>query len=86
MLDVVPNPWQGARILDEALKKLRNRTDEATIIRSRLTLVDHMANDLQAQLEEFAEAVFRAKVKNGDIVFRLLAHPLDDLISNSKNC
>jgi type III restriction enzyme len=79
MLDVVPNPWQGARILDEALEKLRRRADEKTIVNSRLMLVDHMIDDLQLQLEAAAEATFRAKVKSGDIVFKLLAHPLDDL-------
>ncbi|HZT26918.1 MAG TPA: hypothetical protein VFA57_14560, partial [Pseudolabrys sp.] len=79
MLDVVPNPWQGARILDETLAKLRKRADETKIVNSRLTLVDHMIDDLQGQLEAAAEAVFRAKVKSGDIVFKLLAAPLDDL-------
>lgn len=79
MLDVVPNPWQGARILDDALDRLRKRTDEKTIINSRLTLVEHIKRDLQAQLEAAAEAVFRAKVKNGEIVFKLLAAPEDQL-------
>lgn len=79
MLDVVPNPWQGARILDEALEKLRKRADEKTIINSRLTLIEHINRDLQKQLEKAAENVFRVKVKSGDIVFKLLAAPLDDL-------
>jgi type III restriction enzyme len=79
MLDVVPNPWQGARILDETLDKLRQRADEAKIVNSRLTLIDHMIADLQLQLEAAAEAAFRAKVKSGDIVFKLLATPLDEL-------
>jgi type III restriction enzyme len=79
MLDVVPNPWQGARILDEGLGKLRQRADEKKIVNSRLTLIAHINRDLQQQLEKAAEDVFRAKVKNGDIVFKLLAAPLDDL-------
>jgi type III restriction enzyme len=79
MLDVVPNPWQGARILDEALDGLRKRADETTIINSRLTLVEHIKRDLQEQLEAAAEAVFRAKVKSGEIVFKLLAAPDDRL-------
>ena len=81
MLDVVPNPWQGARILDETLEKLRKRAgvDEERIINSRLTLIEHMNGDLQEQVEAAAEAVFRAKVRSGEIVFKLLAAPLDDL-------
>jgi type III restriction enzyme len=76
MLDVVPNPWQGARILDEVLVKLRSRpdVDETKVINSRLTLIDAMTADLQMQLEAAAEDIFRAKVKAGDIVlsFRIL--------------
>ncbi len=59
MLEVVPNPWQGARILDEALDKLRKRAAERAIISSRLTLIDHMNRDLQEQLEAAAEDIFR---------------------------
>jgi type III restriction enzyme len=79
MLDVVPNPWQGARILDATLAELRKRVDEKTIVNSRLTLVDRMARDLQQQLEVATESIFRAKVKSGEIVFKLLAAPLDQL-------
>jgi type III restriction enzyme len=79
MLDVVPNPWQGARILDDALSKLRKRVDEKKIIDSRLTLVDRVTRDLQHQLEAATESIFRTKVKSGDIVFKLLAAPLDQL-------
>lgn len=78
MLEVVPNPWQGARILDEALYQLQKRADEKTILNSRLTLINHISRDLQEQLEHATEAIFRAKVKSGDIVFKLLAAPLDE--------
>lgn len=79
LLDVVPNPWQGARILDDTLAILRAKESEQSIINARLTLVEHIKRDLQEQLEAAAEAVFREKVKRGDIVFKLLAAPLDDL-------
>src|SRR3981081_732352 len=79
MLDVVPNPWRGAGILGGQLCKLRKRVDEKTIINSRLTLVDRMVRDLQQQLEAATESIFRAKVKSGEIVFKLLAAPLDQL-------
>lgn len=79
MLDVVPNPWQGARILDEALAALRKRAKEDEIIASRLTLIEAIKTDIKKQVEEAAEQVFRDKVKAGDIVFKLLATPLDDL-------
>lgn len=79
MLDIVPNPWQAARILDEALTTLRRRGSERDIVASRLTLVESLNEDLQMQVEAAAEAVFREKVRRGDIAFKLLASPLDDL-------
>jgi type III restriction enzyme len=79
MLDVVPNPWQGARILDDALGILRTKESEPNIINARLTLVEDIKRDVQEQLESTAEQIFRDKVKRGDIVFKLLAAPLDHL-------
>jgi type III restriction enzyme len=79
MLDVVPNPWQGARILDEALAALRKRAKENEIVAARLTLIEHIKRDLRSQIEAAAEQAFHDKVKSGDIVFKLLAAPLDDL-------
>jgi type III restriction enzyme len=79
MLDVVPNPWQGARILDETLVALRKRAKEEAIVAARLTLVEDIKRDVQAQVEAAAEQIFRDKVKSGDIIFKLLAAPLDEL-------
>jgi len=79
MLDVIPNPWQAARILDEALARLRKRAEEKEIIAAKLTLIEHIVADLSVQVDEAAEALFRKKIDQGDIVFRLLASPLDDL-------
>jgi type III restriction enzyme len=58
MLDVVPNPWQGARILDDALAVLRTKDSEWNIINARLTLVDDIKRDVQEQLESAAEQIF----------------------------
>lgn len=79
MLDVVPNPWQGARILDEALASLETKAREDEIVAARLTLIEHIKRDLQRQLENAAEQVFRRKVHSGEIVFKLLAAPIDQL-------
>lgn len=79
MLDVIPNPWQGARILDEALASLRKRASEKEIIGARLTLVEHIKRDLERQVAAASEQIFRKKVSTGEIVFRLLAAPLDEL-------
>ncbi len=77
MLDVVPNPWQGARILDEAIAALSKRAKEQEIVGMRLTLVEHIKGDIQEQVEAASEQVFRNKVKSGEIIFKLIAAPLD---------
>ncbi|HEX5279656.1 MAG TPA: DEAD/DEAH box helicase family protein [Micropepsaceae bacterium] len=79
MLDVVPNPWQAARILEETIAVLRTRAPVDKIIASRLTLVDAVKRDLQEQIDAAAEQIFRSKVNSGHIIFKLLATPLDDL-------
>lgn len=81
LLDVVPNPWQGARILDEALGAIRARgVDESLLIRTRMALIGAIKRDLQAQVEAHAEDLFRQKVKDGEIAFRLMGQgaPSDD--------
>ena len=42
MLDVVPEPWQGVRIIDDALVDLRKRYSDEEISRCRFGLVDEM--------------------------------------------
>ena len=79
LLDVVPNPWQGARIIDDTLKALSKRFEEKQIARCRVGLVDHVRNDLRTQVEAQAEALFRRKVEDGTIHFKLVGPPLNDL-------
>lgn len=81
MLDVVPNPWQGMRILDDTLDTLRKRKDvtEEKILAARYQLIEDMLVDLREQVDVAAENAFRKKVKKGDIVFKLLATPFEDL-------
>jgi type III restriction enzyme len=80
MLNVVPNPWQGMRILDDALDVLRKRKDvtEENILAARYQLIEAMLVDLREQVDASAEDAFRRKVKKGDIVFKLLATPFEE--------
>ena len=79
LIDLVPNPWQAARILKEAMATLLARTnyDAARLAKSQLSLIDAIKNDLRAQIEIQSEALFRAKVKAGEITFRLLGSGID---------
>ena len=72
--DVVPNPWQAARIAQQFAKKLRDDGDTDDEIYDRrsylaFALRDHVASQLQLQ----AERVFRDKLREGRIRFDLEA-------------
>lgn len=72
LLDVIPNPWQGVRILDEALAVLVQRGfGEQQLFGNRLDLVKAMRIDLAKQVSEQAEMLFRNKLEHGAISLRL---------------
>lgn len=72
--DVIPNPWQAARILEETLADLRRRgVTERRLIANRLFLVKAMRDDLQRQVNAAGEREFRALLERGELSFRLVA-------------
>lgn len=74
LLDVIPNPWQGMRILTETLATLRQRgVSEERIYANRLDLLQTMKLDLRQQVAEAAEALFRKKLENGKLSLHLVA-------------
>lgn len=74
LLDVIPNPWQGMRILDETLATLRRRgVSEQQLYVNRLDLVQTMKSDLKKQVASAAEVLFRDKLETGAVTLRLVA-------------
>lgn len=74
LLDVVPNPWQGMRLLEETLTALRNKdVTEAQIYANRLDLIQAMKVDLREQVNAMAENLFRDKLDSGEISLRLVS-------------
>lgn len=74
LLDVVPNPWQGARIIDEALEAVRARGfSEARIFASRLALLSAIKEDLKKQVNDAGEAEFRRMLSAGELSFSLVS-------------
>ena len=69
---VVPNPWQAARIAEEALRKMREakKTDDS-IFDQRSSLSHRLTRHVSEEVEKQAEEVFRSKLKRGDIKFDL---------------
>lgn len=73
LLDVIPNPWQGMRILGETLEALRKRgVTEERLYTNRLELLREMKLDLKKQVHEASEAIFRDKLAKGEVIFRLV--------------
>jgi type III restriction enzyme len=72
--DVVPNPWQAARILEETVTALRERgATDAQLQTHRLALAQAIRTDLREQVNAATEAIFRDLMKQEKITFRLEA-------------
>lgn len=70
--DVIPNPWQAARIVKATLKAYREQgTDENTLFANRLYLSEVIKNKLRTQIESLAETIFQEKLRNNKIRFSL---------------
>lgn len=74
LLDVVPNPWQGMRILNDTLDILRSRgVSEKRLYVNRLDLLKAMKLDLKKQVDSAAETLFLEKLESGAITLRLVS-------------
>jgi len=74
LLDVIPNPWQGMRIFDEALAALRERgATEKQLYAMRFDLLKAMKLALKKQVHAAAETLFKEKLKDGRLSFHLVS-------------
>ena len=75
--DVVPNPWQAARITRELVERLRCEGDADEVIYDKRSYLSGILRDYVAdELEKQAEEAFRSKLAQGEIRFDLEAgHP-----------
>lgn len=72
LLDVVPNPWQGVRILNDALAALRTRGfGEPRIHANRLALVKAIKDDVHQQILAIGEVEFRRMLQADQVALRL---------------
>lgn len=70
--DVIPNPWQAARIVKATLQMYREQdTDENKLFANRLYLSEVLKKKLSTQIETLAETIFREKLENNKIRFSL---------------
>ena len=72
LTDLVPNPWQAARIAGDLLDELRaHGFDDAGIYAQRRTQVFNLREHIQDQIGRLAERVFQDKLESGAIRFNL---------------
>ena len=70
--DVIPNPWQAARIVKATLQAYREQgTDENKLFANRLYLSEVLKNKLSTQIESLTETIFREKLDTNKIRFSL---------------
>ena len=69
--DLIPNPWQAARMVESFLDK--HRVEESIIFQNRAYLSDVIIIRIKEIIDKQAEEIFRAKVKNDEIRFHLEA-------------
>ena len=78
LADVIPSPWQAARILRRALSDLRARgVTPDQLLASRYRLLETMRADLQTTVYTHTERIFCDRLAAGDLSFRLEAGPLN---------
>jgi len=94
LMEIIPNPWQAARILEETLDVLRKSMEKKRIYTNRLILLQEMKKDLRLQLfggsrgreriDGIAEKLFRDQLQSGDIQFRLMTANNPDLYNAAR--
>ncbi|MYD30427.1 MAG: DEAD/DEAH box helicase [Nitrospira sp. SB0677_bin_15] len=70
LTDVVPNPWQAARMTANFLKK-HTGYDDSKLLNNRIYLSEVLRRSIKEDLDKKAESVFRSKIKNDAIRFHL---------------
>lgn len=74
LIDMVPNPWQAARLALGYIELLRAEGhDDGEIYADRRWHVNHVRECLATDIDAAAQAVFMSKLRSGDIRFDLEA-------------
>ena len=70
--DILPNPWQAARIADQLITHLRATGDTDADIYDRRAYLAHLLREhIKNEVETQAEGVFHEKLRQGEIRFDL---------------
>lgn len=82
--DVMPNPFQAARVAGELVQRMRDAgLDDDAIYGQRQALADQLRRHVVEVLDQQAEHVFRAKLCKGEIRFDLETSDHNHLVAKS---
>ena len=77
--DIVPNLWDVSVIVNQALFSLKKKYGREKVYLNRFYILDCLRNDLQNQVSQKTEKIFREKLKNHELVFKLVSAGDPDL-------
>ena len=77
--DIVPNLWDISVIVSEALFSLKEKYGREKVYLNRFYIVDCLRDDLLNQVSQQTEKIFREKLKNQELVFKLVSAGDPDL-------
>ncbi len=73
LMDMVPNPWQAARMAESFINKYKDRKcDNSKLFNNRIHLSEVMRREVYKKIDSQAEAIFRKKIKDNEIRFHLI--------------
>ncbi len=73
LMDMVPNPWQAARMAESFIKKYKDKKlNDSRILNNRIYLSEIMRQRIHEKIDSQAETIFREKVKGNEIRFHLV--------------
>ena len=82
--DILPNPFQAARVVQELMKRMRDAgEDDSGIYRQRSALAAQLRDHVATAMDRQAEEVFRAKLAAGQIRFDLEAADANHRVQKS---
>lgn len=74
--DIIPNPWDATVVVSKTLSFLKKKYGEKRLYDCRFYILHALRKDLQKQVNQMTEKIFREKIKNQEIVFNFSGNNL----------
>ena len=71
--DLIPNPWDVSLMIDRTLLALKRKYSLEKVYSKRFYILDALRHDIQNQVSQNTERLFRKKLKNNEILFKLVS-------------